>query len=47
MNEGGEEKMPCHICGGSGHHKCRICGRLYCGSHGRDGTCNICREKLK
>ena len=40
--------MPCDICGKSAAlSKCKICGRKYCSSHGRDGKCNICREKLK
>lgn len=43
--------MPCHVCGKSGSwiesiYTCRICGRQYCGAHGKDGVCAICREKI-
>jgi len=43
----------CQICGnkfsffGTGHYKCKICRRTFCGRCGKDDICNICREKMK
>ena len=42
----------CDVCGKkldglfSGANRCRICGRLICGEHYKNGLCPYCREKI-
>jgi len=43
----------CDVCGkelsawgAPGANKCRVCQRLVCDNHYRDGMCPYCREKM-
>ncbi|MDO9575392.1 MAG: hypothetical protein Q7J55_02575 [bacterium] len=45
-------KDKCDVCGKKldgffiGAYKCRICGRIVCSDHYKEGLCPYCREKL-
>ena len=37
----------CHICGNPAEISCKMCGRLVCKKHHREGICDVCRKGVQ